>query len=144
MIPVAVFERIVNDNELNSHGITSSTVFELQSVDERPLDTGYFVILNWQESSLFAPGRNSVNKAPRILTVWVHTPLDRSRDYAPIDRILNRIDSILLSIEQEIGTDGVRVTCVTRQGRSANLIDDGWKTIARNATYGVLYDESTA
>jgi hypothetical protein len=60
------------------------------------------------------------------------------------DRILNRVDDILLPIEHKTGSDGMRITCIDKQGRSGNLIDDGWKTIARNATYGVLYDESTA
>lgn len=140
MIPLIIYEKLTTDAALTLLGITAGKVFELQSVDERPLNSGYFVILNWQESSLFT---NAVKRAPRALTVWVHTPLDRTRDYRTIDRILNRIDAIFADIEQQKGADGVRVTCITRQGRSGNLVDEGWKTIARNATYSVLYDESS-
>lgn len=141
MLPVTIYESIVGDEQLQDLGIAEGRVFELQSVDERPVDTGYFVIINWQESMLYPL---SILRAPRVMTVWVHTPQDETRDYRLIDRILNRIDDILLPIEHKIGSDSMRVTCITKQGRSGNLIDDGWKTITRNATYGVLYDESTA
>lgn len=147
MLPGIIFETLATDSILNSNGIDSSRIFELQSVDERPVDIGYFIIMNWQESTSYTQsmglGQSSINKAPRVLTFWVHTPMDRTRDYAIIDRVLNRIDDLLLPIEQQAGTDNIRVTCITKQGRSANLIDDGWKTIARNATYGVLYDETS-
>lgn len=148
MLPMAIYESLANDDDLNDLGITGDRIFELQSVDERPYDTGYFVIINWQESVMYSQTytgmSNGIPKAPRVMTLWVHTPSDETRDYRIIDRILNRIDDILLPTEHKIGTDGMRVTCVAKQGRSGNLIDDGWKTISRNATYGVLYDETTA
>lgn len=144
MIPIGIYETLANDDTLNDIGIDGSRIFELQSVDERPANDGVFVILNWQESSslsfLFS-GVSPMPKTPRVLTVWVHIPMDKSRDFTQIDKALNRIDELLLAIEQQSGSDNIRVTCVTKQGRSGNLIDDGWKTIARNATYRVLYDE---
>lgn len=147
MIPMAIYESLTQDDELEELGITEGKVFEMQSVDERPVDNGYFVIINWQESTVYSQTytgmANGINKAPRVMMLWVHTPMDKTRDYRIIDRILNRVDEILLPIEHKIGSDGMRVTCISKQGRSGNLIDDGWKTIARNATYGVLYDEST-
>lgn len=143
MLPMAIYESIVDDNELQNLGISEGKVFELQSVDERPVDSGYFVVINWQESTVYS-NNTGINKAPRFMMIWVHTPQDETRDYRLIDRILNRLDDILLPIEHKTGSDGMRVTCITKQGRSGNLIDDGWKTIARNATYGVLYDETTA
>lgn len=149
MFPVIIHQRISQDSFLQSEfGINDSRVLELQSVDERPFDSGYFVIVNWQESTIYSQTytgmQNGIVRAPRVMTLWVHCPMDKSRDYRPIDRILNRIDEILLPIEHESGEDNVRVTCVTKQGRSGNLIDDAWKTIARNSTYGVLYDERMA
>lgn len=148
MLPNIIYEKIIQDNYLQQCGISSDRVLELQSVDERPFDDGYFIIVNWQESTIYSQTytgmQNGIRKAPRVMMLWVHCPKDRSRDFRPIDKILNRIDDLLLSIEQEAGTDGMRVTCIAKQGRSGNLIDDGWKTITRNATYGVLYDESLA
>lgn len=145
MIPMAIYESMAQDTILQQCGITSSRILELQSVDERPFDSGHFVIVNWQESTIYSQTytgmENGIVKAPRVMTLWVHSPLDRGRDYRLIDRILNRIDLILLPFDQRVGSDNVRVTCVHKQGRSGNLIDDGWKTITRNATYGVLYDE---
>ena len=145
MIPAAIYEKLSGDSYLQSEcGITGEHIFELQSVDERPFDDGYFIVINWLESNISQVlGSSAIGKGPRTMTLWVHSPLDRGRDFRPIDKILNRVDELLLSMEQEIGSDNVRITCITKQGRSGNLIDDGWKTIARNATYGVLYDEST-
>ncbi|HPE52951.1 MAG TPA: hypothetical protein PK852_02430 [Mesotoga prima] len=99
---------------------------------------GYFVVINFEESTVLGPRK----KGPRIMTIWVHHPMEKDRDYAPVDAILNRIEGILLGLEQTTGSDNVRVTCIMKQGRSRNLIDPAWKTIARNATYGVLYDET--
>ena len=148
MLPMTIYESLSQDTQLNDLGITADRIFELQSVDERPFDSGYFVIINWQESTMYSQTytgmSNGIQRAPRVMMVWVHAPSDETRDYRQIDKILNRIDAILLPIEHRTGTDGMRVTCIAKQGRSGNLLDDGWKTIARNATYGVLYDETTA
>lgn len=148
MLPMAIYESLVEDEELNELGITEGRILEMQSVDERPFDSGYFLIINWQESTVYSQTytgmANGIPKAPRVMMVWVHTPMDKTRDYRLTDRILNRIDDILLPVEHKTGSDGMRVTCIAKQGRSGNLIDDGWKTITRNATYGVLYDERTA
>ncbi len=145
MIPSIIYERVTTDSSLQSiAGISAGRVFELQSVDKRPFDSGCFIVFNWQESVSFGgfAMNSSIAKAPRTLTVWVHSPMDRGRDYRQIDKVLNRIEEIFLSMEQQKGTDNVRVTCIDKQGRSGNLIDDGWKTITRNATYRVLYDEN--
>jgi hypothetical protein len=149
MLPVVIYQKLANDTYLQQQcGITASRIFELQSVDERPCDDGFFIIVNWQESTIYSQTytgmRNGITKAPRVMMIWVHSPKDIGRNYRPIDKILNRIDDLLLPVEHETGSDGIRVTCIDKQGRSGNLVDDGWKTIARNATYGVLYDESTA
>jgi hypothetical protein len=148
MIPITIYETLAADSQLQACGINSNRILELQSVDERPFDEGYYIIMNWQEST--SPGlsfngiQNTDQKAPRTMTLWVHSPFDKGRDYRIIDRILNRVDKLLLAMENVKGSDNIRLTCVTKQGRSGNLIDDGWKTIARNSTYAVLYDEYAA
>ena len=148
MIPTIIYETLSTDTVLQQSGINGQRIFELQSVDERPFDNGYFIIINWQESSssglTFNGVQNTFQKPPRVMSLWVHSPLDQGRDYRIIDRILNRVDNLLLPMENRKGSDNIRLTCVTKQGRSGNLIDDGWKTIARNATYAVLYDEYAA
>lgn len=144
MLPTIVYETLAADDDLQDLGVTEDRIFERQSLDERPYDDGYTVVINWQESTMYSQTYSNLARAPRVMTLWVHTPKDKTRDYRTIDQILNRIDILLLGIEQRTGTDGMRVTCIAKQGRSGNLIDDGWKTITRNATYGVLYDESAA
>ena len=57
-------------------------------------------------------------------------------------RILNRVDSVLLGLEQVTGKDGIRVTRIRLSGRSRNLSDPGWRTTTWFATYSILYDET--
>ncbi|KWX19888.1 hypothetical protein AFM11_33455 [Mycolicibacterium wolinskyi] len=138
MIPSVCHELLAGDSALNTLGITADRIKERQSVDIRPFDSGHFIVVSADEQ-LYVP---SINRGPRTLTVWVHTPWDRSRNYREIDRILNRIDDIYSGVTHAVGSDDVRVTMIRKTGRSGNLRDEGWKTIARNATYGVLYDEA--
>ena len=140
MIPSAAYELLASDTTLNGLGITPSRIKELQSTDTRPYDSGYFLILNWEEVDF----RPYLGRGERTLTVWVHHPWDRDRNYKNLDKILNRIDAIFAAVEHEIGSDGVRVSGIRKTGISGNLVDDGWKTIARNSVYGVLYDTEAA
>jgi hypothetical protein len=98
VIPVAVLEAITTDPELNSLGINAGTVFEMQSVkgDERPKADLYFVMVDFQEQTLTIP----LNRGPRVLDVAVHVPQDVTREFTTINRILSRIDAILLDMEQ--------------------------------------------
>lgn len=143
MIPVLIYEALSNDEKLQTLGINSESIFELQSVDERP-NKDCFLIANWQESfpTFFGSQNNEVN-APRTLILWVHQPWDITRSFNKIDSVLNAIDNVLMGLEQQLGSDNIRVSCINKQGRSGNLVDDAWKTIARNATYRVLYDEKS-
>ncbi|AZS12565.1 tail terminator [Mycobacterium phage DrLupo] len=139
MHPAVLYDKIVHDPEMNSLGITPSRFKELDSIDKRPFDSGYFIVTRWLDQDLHP----TINRGPRDLMVWVHTPKDRSRNFLILERILERINDIWASVEAESGTDGVRVTSVKRRGQSGNLEDEGWKTIARNATFSVLYDRNT-
>lgn len=138
MRPSLLWEKIANDSELNAIGIITRRVIESQSIDKRPFSDGYFITINMEESTI----RNTkLGKGPRTVTIAVHREANSDRSYSTIDSILNRIDRLLLPIDDEKGVDGVRVSQVSRGGRSGNLIDEGWNTITRTATYGVLYNE---
>ena len=150
MMPIAVFEALAGDATLNALGINSNRIFEMQSInrDERPNADTYFLVVDFQESTLFSQTyaglKNGIPKAPRVMNVAVHISWDKTREYNVINRILNAIDRVLLPMEHVTGSDGIRVTCIRPSGRGRNLQDDGWKTTARHATYGILYDESAA
>lgn len=133
-----VHELLAGNPRLVALGVSGQRITELQSTDEKPFDEGVFIVVNFEEQSLIP----SLNRGPRVVTMWVHSCDDRSRDYRPIDRILSVIDDVFSSAEHYTGTDGVRITGFRRQGRSGNLRDPGWNTIARTATFDVLYDES--
>ena len=142
MMPSVIYELLAADKQLNDLGISEDRIIESQSVDARPFNDGYFITISFEELTMSTV--TVIARGPRTVTIAVHHSWDIDRDYRPIDKILNRIDQLLLPIEQAIGTDGVRVSKVMRQGRSANMADEGWKTITRTATYGVLYDEYAA
>jgi len=146
MQPSIIYETLANDDLLA--GLLGTTapiqpntrIFELQSLNERPnVDNGYFIILDFQESDQL----NRHRLGPRILQIWVHTPLEWGADYDHIVRIQNQIDRLIMPLELIAGNDGVRLTLIEKHGRSRNTTDPGWKTATRNALYGVLYDESS-
>lgn len=143
MKPIIIYEKLSSNSVLNSLGINGNSIFELQSLDERP-NLSCFLVINWQDSTQNFFNSQSFNlNIPRTMTLWVHQPWDITRDYSIIDKALNEVDKELLSLEQNLGTDSIRVSCVDKISRSGNLMDEAWKTIARNATYRVLYDEKS-
>jgi hypothetical protein len=143
MMPSAIYEILANDSTLQTllgPTVPNGRIYELQSVDQRPVDTGYFVIIDMQETQT----QLQQHLGPRTMQIWVHTPLDNTRDYGHINTILNRIDDLLLPVDQVTGNDGIRLAQVFRHARSRNTIDPGWKTATRNALYSVLSDEFAA
>lgn len=140
MMPSAIYETLANDTALTGLLGDGDRIFELQSLEERPINTGYFVVVDFQETAMGLPSR----LGEQIMTIWAHTPLDVDREYNTINAILNRIDALLLPIIHTIGEDGIRVSTVRQHGRSRNTIDPGWDTTTRNALYGVLFDQSAA
>jgi hypothetical protein len=146
MHPNILLDKIAHDDELTALGITPSRIKELDGIDKRPFDSGYFIVTRWLDQDLHP----TINRGPRDLMVWVHSPKERNRNFLIHERILERINDIWCWVEGvsegiagQTGRDGVRVTSVKRRGQSGNLDDEGWKTIARNATFSVLYDRNT-
>lgn len=142
MMPSIIFETLSASSDLSNLGVDDSRILESQSVDERPFGDGYFITISFEE--IVMSGVSKLAKGPRVCTIAVHHPWDEDRDFLPINSILNKIDELLLPLEDVAGSDGIRVTSIRRQGRSSNLVDEGWKTITRTSTYGVLYNEFDA
>jgi hypothetical protein len=144
MMPSLLYELLAQDEELTDMiGIAPGggpAIFELQSVDERPCHDDHFIIFDFQETT----GVWGVRLGEQTFQIWVHVPLDIEREYNTINAIFNRIDELLLPIEQVTGADDIRVTTVRFYARSKNTIDPGWDTATRNGLYGVLFDQSAA
>jgi hypothetical protein len=145
MSRAAIFTAISQDLALNHLGIGVGTVFANYSLDEKPTSTGPFVILRWQEEtgSFTSLGILSLPRfegagPPRRLTIWVHYPIEVSADFDDIDIIFDRIDDALLNLEHVDGGDGFTLTCVRATGRGADMKDEGFQTICRDAGYEVL------
>lgn len=138
MRPQLIFDILDGDSVLSDLGV--ATIRESQSVDFR-LNGDYFLTIKMEEE-IAPPG--VIPFGPRMMTIAVHHSWDKDRDYGPLSVILNRIDELLLPIEQQTGGDGVRVAQVKRGSRSGNMVDEGYKTITRWSTYRVSYDEFAA
>jgi hypothetical protein len=120
--------------------IDDERVFESQSLDTRPFNEGgIFIVVSMEEQSY---GGNVMRRGPQICTIATHQNWNEKRDYNPHHDLHNLMKKYFMAVAGDVGSDGVRVTEVRPQGRSANVTDEGWETITVFATYGVLYDQS--
>lgn len=135
MRPSALYEQLATDADLLVLGIGPSRIKDHESVDTRPFDSGYFIIVRMHEFSY----KPSVERGPRNIEIRVHTPWDRTRKFDKIEQILKRVDDIFKEVEQVTGADGLTISQIRKTGQSENLRDEGWETIAQFCTYHVLY-----
>jgi hypothetical protein len=138
-----IFDALASDPVLNTMGLNEDTIFHNYSTEERPVSTGAFAILRWgeQDRPPFTDAGLPVGdqvKAPVLLFIWVHWPIELTNDFTKLDKMLDQIDNVLFAVEDVHGNDGYAVTLVRIMGRSADLIDDGFNTITKNASYEVL------
>jgi hypothetical protein len=136
MSRAAFYHALVNDLELvHTWGIKRGTVFHNYSSEERPCNTGPFIILRWTGQD--RPRWQKV-KAPDLVTVWVHWPIELSNDYFKLVRILDRIDEVVADLRDVPGSDGYILSFVQIGGRSGDFVDDGFGTITKNGVYEVF------
>jgi hypothetical protein len=135
MSRAAIFDLLVANEDLNSIGIDEDSVFHNYSLEERPIQSGPFLILRWGEVD--RPPFFGV-KSPVRLTLWIHWPLEETNDFSKIDKAIDICDEILSDMSNSSGIDGYTVTCVRPTGRSGDMKDDGFQTITKNAGYEVL------
>jgi hypothetical protein len=135
MSRAAIYESIVGNENLNVIGIDEHSVFHNYTLEERPIDSGPFMILRWGEVD--RPPFNGA-KSPVRLTIWMHWPLEETNDFSKIDKAFDICDDIFIDLNNVAGVDGYTVTSVRSTGRSGDLKDDGFQTITKNAGYEVL------
>lgn len=132
----AVANKLIQDSTLrNTLGVKEGSIVQAQGLNERPDNTGPFIMLHWLPEGSPVFGRV---KPPRRLQVWAHYPVELSNDYKYVDGILDRVEDLLLEMEHVKGTDGMTVTCVRSTGRSADLKDEGLQTFTRWGAFEVL------
>ena len=132
-----------NDATLAGLGISDEFVSPQHDLNEVPRQDGLFIVVRWEESTLFNQNYtgmgNGISRAPRVLTLWVHSPRKFGTNFELIDQVIDRIDDIFAEIEDEPGTDGYSITTIRNSGRSGDLDDEVLNTVTRNAAYTVLY-----
>lgn len=147
MSRAAVFKALRESTALQNLGIDATRIFVNFQGDTRPKDKGPFIVIRWEESTLFNQTytgmSNGLSRAPRTVTFWAHFPEETSTDFTDIDAILNAVDEAIAPLEHYPGDDGVTITCTRRSGRSSDMRDPSYKTICRNATYVILSRATT-
>lgn len=144
MMPNIIYQTLAEDEQLELLLGGPNRIKEAQDIQSRVADDGFWISVSFDETTIIAPTK--VSRGPRTITIAVHRPEEQGRDYDSITSILNRIDELILPIEDEAGTDGIRVTSIRRSvpSRTGNLVDEGYRTATRAATYGVLHQEYAA
>lgn len=134
MSRAAVYSLLVGDTQLSALGIDAGSVFSNHGTDDPPRKP--FMILRWEETQARWGLRNSPGK--QVLTIWVH---DQSGSYGRINLVLKRVQEILANAFQVEGSDGRVLTQADWRGDSADLWDDGFRTITRNSAYDIVSRE---
>lgn len=127
----SVYSLLVGDTTLSALGYTASTIYPSQAPDTP--STMPFIVLRWEEQTSRWGIKNEPGK--QVLTIWCH---DKGGSYDRINAGLNRVKEILEVAVHVDGADGVTLTQADWRGNSADLYDDGFKTITRNSAYDVV------
>jgi hypothetical protein len=132
----AFYDVLVGDSYLNTLGVTEDSVFPNYSNEERPTNSGPFVILRW---GTYAGPRWQSENAGRTeqVTVWVHWPQEFGNEFDKLIKIIDRMDDVLRDARDVLGSNDYTMSFVTIGDRSPDLIDDGFNTITKNAAYQV-------
>ena len=136
MSRAAFYDAITGDAVLNSMGITEDTVFHNWSNEERPTNTGPFVILRWEDEPKPVWG-SELHRGARAVTMWVHFPNELTTDFNRVTSVLDRVDDVVTEVRDAVGADGYTLSFVECGGRSADMTDEGFNTIARTGSYSI-------
>lgn len=112
---------------LMAEGLQTDDVWNIEAIDN-PERRKPFLVIAWAENPTATASWSRARR--RDLLVWAH---DDSADYLRIDRILERVKSLLVGTVHRGG-----VSQVLFQGGSADLYDDGFRTITRNYGFRVI------
>ena len=141
MSRAAFYDSLVADPTLGGDGLGEDTICQNYSNDERPNNTGPFIILQWGITA--APiWQSEAERGPEQLTVWVHWPKELTVDYTKLNKILDQIDDVARDLRDVAGSDDYTLSFVTIGDRSGDLLDDGFNTITKNAAYQIYSRKS--
>lgn len=133
----AIYRVLKNDSQLAELGGDDFVVLPNFSGDQRPNNNGAFIVIRW--------GYDDFDRGlagPHHFDLWVHMPASVSTDYVRIDNMIDRCDEIFVAANDTniIGGDGRILNAVQREGRSRDLVDQGYETICRRASYAAYYN----
>lgn len=145
MSRAAFFDALAENTYLNSLGIQDDTsdngkptILHNYSSEERPSDSGPFIILRWNgRARPFNQDPDVLTESPDNVTLWVHWPKELSTDYNDLNKILDQVDDISRGLRDRAGNDGRTLSFVQIGDRSGDFLDDGFQTISKNAAYEI-------
>lgn len=121
----SIYQMISDDPVMHGFGIGTDTVYASGAVDNPQAKP--FVIIRFGVKSVEFGKVGSQN-----VDIWVH---DIAGDYSRIDKILNRIQELMIDAVHVVGLDGVTLTSARYISTSDDLWDDGYRTITRFSTF---------
>jgi hypothetical protein len=130
---------LANYEPLNDIGVDRDSIFHNYSLEDRPVEGVPFVILNWLDSP---PRFWDGVKAPEKLDLWMNIPKEITEDFMTLNSYLDLVDDCFDELQDVAGVDGYTLSFISDNGRSKDIEDKGFKTIARSAHYNVFYRKS--
>jgi hypothetical protein len=131
MSRAVIFNALKNDAELQGFWPTGIPVWGSSSADS-PGRKNPFIIISFRGRTKAFGGTGAEDVA-----IWAHLPKEIGRDYTLIDAIIKRVNDIMLSFVDVVGSDGWALSGASWLGTSADLFDDGYNSWTKNTTFRV-------
>lgn len=129
----ALYTLLRDDAELATLGVQK--VYGSNTADSPPEDC--FLVVQWQTDEAPAFAR----KAPNRVSIWAH---DKDPDFGRIEKVLKRVDDLVLATVHRAGSDGWTMTMAEFRGHGPDLRDDGYGTVTKWTDFTVVSRYSTA
>lgn len=131
----AVLTLLRNDATLTALGGTGFVVVPEYSGDQRPNDSGAYIVACWRATDFAAEIQDN---GPDHFELWCHLPVAVSTDFNRLIALIDRCDAIFHAVEDGapvVGGDGRQLELVGFEGRGIDVTDSGYQTICKSAAY---------
>lgn len=131
-----LFDLFKNDPQLNGLGIDASSVYGSQTVDSPAVQQERWLFIRWGVAEM-PVGRDTFTR-PVPVGLWAY---NRQRDYTPIDAILKRCHTLMLTLTGTPCPGGGIFVQADYAFSSEDLYDDAYSAVMRGNTYRAVVTE---
>lgn len=125
----AIF-KILDEPVMNAYGFDRDNMYGSNATDT-PEQKKFIVV------SVGDTVKSFTTKGYEFYTIWVHQQRYEGITYTDIKKTLQRITELLVDAEPTTGEDDRVFTGASWNSNSPDLVDDGYGTITKNATFRV-------